>query len=383
MRVNSIKLSSETLRIMIERESNLLQAEKAKMRHAFSCRFVLSRIIAIALASGAVKARATVEYHLVDLGSRDGQTIFPVKINDQSEIACVANDSAGVSHAYIWNGGGLTELTGLGGGCGANGMNNLGEVVGYSYTRQSTGPNDIPPRHAVLWSHGITTDVSAQYGQSYGYARAINSGGQILEDGVLLTHGVSTTLPTLGGYTESNTINATGLIAGSSATGSYSPFFACIWLNGAISVIGRADTEANDVNDLGHAVGYGPDGAYLWHDGMTTRLGDGDALAINNGGTIVGQFYDQSTFDYHGFVVVDGREIDLNALTDAASGMIIEQAIDVDESGEIIGDGYDPLTQSDHGYLLEPVPEPGLSLFFAAVLAIVAKNIGHSSIRRY
>jgi probable HAF family extracellular repeat protein len=89
--------------------------------------------------------------------------------------------------AASWKGGGVTFLPSLGNGnlnqlynySGANGVNDLGQIVGWSCTTCAWW-YDNPP-HAVLWSQtGEITDLGTLAGDSFSSAYKINFFGQII-----------------------------------------------------------------------------------------------------------------------------------------------------------------------------------------------------------
>src|SRR5262249_6947509 len=97
--------------------------------------------------------------------------------------------------------------------------NNLGQVVGYSYT--ATGQY-----HAFLWQNGIMTDLGTLPGGSYSSAQGINNQGQV------------------AGYSQ----NANG------------QFHAFLWQNGHFTdlktLFGGTTSYAYGIDDSGRVVGY-------------------------------------------------------------------------------------------------------------------------------
>jgi probable HAF family extracellular repeat protein len=98
---------------------------------------------------------------------------------------------------FFWNGTAMQDIgllytpaPGFKTYSGAEGINALGQVVGYS----DTGPENLTPgclsgaRHAVLFSNGVLTDLNLAVGGSTGwclqYASAINDKGQIAGSGI-------------------------------------------------------------------------------------------------------------------------------------------------------------------------------------------------------
>ena len=80
-------------------------------------------------------------------------------------------------HAFLYSGGVMTDLGTLPGGtysC-ATGINNNGQIVGYSNTASG-------PIHAFLYSGGKMTDLGTLPGGDNSEATGINDSGQIVGD---------------------------------------------------------------------------------------------------------------------------------------------------------------------------------------------------------
>jgi probable HAF family extracellular repeat protein len=90
------------------------------MQH-LSCGHLLCRLLiaACALADPALsRAQAPPQYTLTDLGSLGGTPTVGEAINTSGSIAGYGTDSNGVSQAFVYNNGSLTQLANLGGGAG-------------------------------------------------------------------------------------------------------------------------------------------------------------------------------------------------------------------------------------------------------------------------
>ena len=93
-------------------------------------------------------------------------------------------------------------------------------------------------------------------------------------------------------FSDARAVNETGQVTGYSAgINGYSRGF--FWDAGVMIDLGTFTAMAGlprDINSSGQIVGATafPDRAWLWHDGVTTFLADGEASAINNQGQIVG-----------------------------------------------------------------------------------------------
>jgi probable HAF family extracellular repeat protein len=161
----------------------------------------------------------------------------------------------GTSHAIVWNGTKPTILGTLSGhwpNNAATGINNAGEVVGW--THNASGPD-----RALIW-HGVSPKELPT--ECY-FGPIINGPGSIActtstQDASVVDAGKATILPQLGGDASvPNGINDTALIVGSSATHS-NETDAVVWKHDRIIDIapkGAAFSTANGVNAQGHIVG--------------------------------------------------------------------------------------------------------------------------------
>ena len=91
-------------------------------------------------------------------------------------VALECFESGWFDRAYVYQAGTLTALGDLGGGQNrANGMNNLGQVVG-----SSAVPPDADGKtydHAYLWENGVMHDLGTAVGGTFSSARAVNDLG--------------------------------------------------------------------------------------------------------------------------------------------------------------------------------------------------------------
>jgi len=95
-------------------------------------------------------------------------------INDNGQIVGVFLTAEGRPHAYLYDGGLMTDLGTLGGyGSYPYDINNRGQVVGYSQAPGGT-------THAFVYENGVISDLGTLPGTRFGYARSINESGQIV-----------------------------------------------------------------------------------------------------------------------------------------------------------------------------------------------------------
>lgn len=224
----------------------------------------------------------------------------------------------------------------------AHGVNDLGQVVGFS---QTVRPNNTV--HAFLWQGGAMEDIGGGAGDwTISRAFAINNLGQVVGDfatdagmlppgefdrlAFLWQEGIRQELGTLPGHTSSSAraINDSGVAAG--------------W-SGAIG------------GSWSHAV--------IWNGGMIQNLGtlSGDessqALGINNDNQVVGWSGTVDRAAYRAFLWQSGAMIDLTAGLPADSGWELLEARDINNAGIITGIGLH--AGQMRAFLLRPVEPSG------------------------
>lgn len=265
----------------------------------------------------------------------------------------------------------------------ANGINDLGVIVGYS------------GGSAVRWDSGVVTALEGLPDGSDAVAVDINNAGTILgaaqdsnfEQQIVTWSGSGApqilTIPTAT-YVYGYSIGNGGHIAGIWAAGTGGNVQGFVALNGAITNLGYLaggnTSFAEEVNTFGVIAGSAnsPDG---WRavissgsslvslgvaNGFTSSLGFG----INDDGQVVGQMSDGSV--NRAFLYSGGQMQDLNVLAgDALDGWVLLSAQSINNSGQIVG-----VAQKDdefRSYLLTPVPEP-TTLTVLAIAAYLRKR---------
>lgn len=231
-----------------------------------------------------------VDIGLYNLGSRS--------INDAQQIAgdkYVAGPSGGtVSHAALLTNGITTDLGVLPGMAqsAANGINNLGDVVGISY-------NSATQPRAVLWTAGSMIDLGVLPGATTSTAYAINNQRQIVgrSDGRMFTweNGVMTDRGTIDPNTTMYpyAINNNGEIVGIYTVTGRNDSRAFRWKNGVytdLSAVTGGPCTKPDINDAGQvAISCGSVGWRLDPAAPATDLGV--AMSTSSANATVGVPY--------------------------------------------------------------------------------------------
>ena len=239
----------------------------------------------------------------------------------------------------------------------ANAINNIGQIVGTSYT------NFHP--EAILLSRGSVSKLGA-LGGSASLAYDINDDGQVVGSAAtgatdpkvgsvfhafLWQNSVMTDLGTLGGpNSDAYAINNAGQVVGAADTAERYPngFFvrhAFVWQNGVMTdlgTLGGHESVARDINASGQVVGYAHTSAtdvngapisraFLWQQGSMIALAAFDnsndtAYAINASGQAVG-IATLASGTTHAVLWQNGAAIDLG----------IGEARGINSSGQVVG----------------------------------------------
>jgi probable HAF family extracellular repeat protein len=259
-----------------------------------------------------------------DLGPLSNQQdIQRLDINDSGQIVgeSDAHTSSGESHAFLYEDGQMTDLGVLGGDpgfrrSGARGINDSGEVVGFSTTAGNGG-------HAFLYKDGQMTDLGVLGGDPGGsQALDVNNSGQVVgfsdtdsgdthpflyKDGQMTDLGTLPGAPGWGGFAWG--INASGQVVGetSNSSGNIRAFL----------------YSGGEMRDLGTLAG-----------DEYTFANDSSAHDINDSGQIVGESATPSSpVPHHAFLYKDGQMQDLNDLIPTDSGLDLQSAWGINTDG--------------------------------------------------
>jgi probable HAF family extracellular repeat protein len=258
---------------------------------------------------------------IVDLGTPPEFIVSgAAAANDSGQVAANGEGSPQSYRGYLWESGSWTPIGVLPGTneSSASDIDSGGRIVGRSFVLGGE-------YRAVMWDAGILTDLGTLGGNSS--AHAINELGQVVgysyvnlpgggqeQRGVVWENGQMTALDPLPDHTGSSAsdINEVGQVCGSSSQ-FLPPYFttthACVWDNGTVTALGSVPgygrTSAADINNHGQVVGTGaaslsggPYIAFIWQDGVIQNLNDlvpsgtdwdlQRATGINDAGQIVG-----------------------------------------------------------------------------------------------
>lgn len=198
----------------------------------------------------------------------------------------------------------------------AYGLNDFGQVVGWSTIPGCMTQNGFPCRRAFSWQAGVMVDLGLLSGDEESFARAVNNSGLIV------------------GTSESNVIFGSGT------------YHAATWSGGVISALadlGAGTSFAYDVNEAGQIVGHAQDPAIskdraiTWQGGSVFNLGATEphqsnrAYGLSNDGKVAG-------FAWNLFTPNDSILYDQGWKTIGGSGQFQNsEARDVNDAGVVVG----------------------------------------------
>ena len=261
------------------------------------------------------------------------------------------------AQAFVYSGGTPTILL----GASFAAINDSGQIAGQ--LASSAFPYSPQPA-AALYTGGIATPLGFLPGRTQSWAAGINNSGQVVgysdtplgnAEAFLYSGGVMTGLGFLPGDTQSRAtgINDSGQIVGWStdASGKREAFlYSAGVMTGLGTLSGYAESVATAINDSGQVVGYTADShatnsvpktqAFLYEDGVMKGLGflpgqqTSQANAINSRGQIVGTSGSGSAFLYSDGQIIDLRSVVTNAPQDLGP---LSEVNGINDSGQIVG----------------------------------------------
>ena len=143
------------------------QAVAFRHRRAFSSHFEGRQLLAPGI------------YTVTDLGTLPGGTgSYATGINNSGQVVGYSNISGVGDHAFFYSGGAMADLGAMISGrtySQATGINDSGQVVGYSYVNNLGG---VP--QAFLYSGGSMQNLGTLPGGTGSYATGINNSGEVV-----------------------------------------------------------------------------------------------------------------------------------------------------------------------------------------------------------
>jgi probable HAF family extracellular repeat protein len=271
-------------------------------------------------------AQSQPRYSVVDIGTLGGTRTMALGVNNSGQIvgySTTTNDAA--TNAFIYSHGVMANLGTLGGlRSEAYAINDFAQVVGWSWTTGGSGS----PAHAFLYNYntGALSDLGT-LGGSYSLAYAINEYGQVA-----------------GESYNSNSLNRAFLWTAGNMAG--------------LSTLGGNYSRALGINKLGHVVGTANDissfwKAFLFVGGYMTNLGtlggfNSTATCINSNGLVAG-FSDTSDGYSVAFTSTGDGMASLGTLGGTSS-----YAWAINDRGQIVGESLAMLTNGNtvhHAFL--------------------------------
>ena len=279
-------------------------------------------------------------------------------MNDNDEVVgdFTFRKSEFVSRAALFYKGGVLGLGALDDGSHfpnysrANGINSLGQVVGFS------GPQfDGTNSRAFLWSKATGMFDIGTLGGAYAQAFAINDAGFVtgnsqLKSKVGAVHGFIYDSSGFKGFAKMRDL---GTLGGSYSYGTF--------INGKNTVVGYSTTDNYDnrihaflLNDSGKMRDLGSLG------GKTMKSDQSFALGVNGADEVVGYTYlpagpEMKVPQQVAFIFMKGAMMNLNDLIGGASKSYwLQSAVAINDKGQIAANALDYSTGRVHAVLLTP-----------------------------
>lgn len=353
-------------------------------------------LLAAFAAACSASASAATPYSLKIIGNID---FAAGALNDQGYVA-YDQEVGGNWIASVYTGSSYQQLGTLGGSWSSvGGINNLGQVVGYSLV--SSGKAS----HAFLYSNGAMQDLGT-LGGNVSKATGINDQGTVVGYSGINTTGTTHAfvytqsggikdLGTLGGQnSRATSVNANGDILGfaDTASGDRHSFF---YSNGVMTDLdtklglGQSDDPSGYILKTSvHNATFGNNGAivgelfrtltdpstglildsysrgFVYNNGVLSDVNDIAAIDMNAQGTILTEGYFLSST-----VIQNGVQANINTLT-GRPDIDLQYGIGLNASGQILATGVDSNNQQIT-VLLSPVPEPASWVMLLAGLGML------------
>jgi hypothetical protein len=319
---------------------------------------------------------------------------------DSKVFACVAIVLGSLKAGTLYNFVSFDGPGDNGGGTTVNGINNNGDVVGFSsdvagtpslltnFIRNPDGSFNILSLDGdpLAMANGINDARTVVGGFSFGVAFVLPNGGPALPVPVIngttsqIAFGINDTNLSTGQYTDNATGTTPGYLLQGTVYTTLNPVAAALV------------TNAQGVNNLGEVVGfYSLDGVHqhgffynsttksftLPADPNIPNLFLTQFLSINDNGLAVG-YYQTEDGSQHGFLynTLTGAYTFLDDPSAATSGVSITQITGINDSDEITGFYVDAATGLQRGFIANVVPEPAtFGMMLAGSLVLISLRV--------
>jgi probable HAF family extracellular repeat protein len=358
--------------------------------------------------SSAARAAASspIDYRVVEMPTLGGTFSLGNSINESGTIPGIATLKGDkVSHAVMWDGSRLVDLTSFGGpNASADISNNFGVVGGFAESTATAplGEDNCQDKtfkvcspviwrggHAVILpllggNNGVVAFGLSDTGQAVGYSETATHQStcpkpQVLQE-VPVMWGPSANevhqLPIYPGDTDGQALemNQHGTVVGGSGdctsvyTNGLPAPHQLIWNHGKAALIGAKPGVPIGINDRDQVVGYfilrgTTKHGYLWQNGSMKDLGvlpgdvDSKGFWISDAGQIVGQSCDAKG-NCRAVIWNKGAWTDLNTLLPKGTALYLMMAFGINSGGEITGLAFNTKTKQVRGYLAIPDGSP-------------------------
>jgi len=298
---------------------------------------------------------------IVDLGTLGGNSSQAFGVNSRGQAVGVALNTvlenplfasfmniapaATQARAFLWQDGSMQDLGTLGGSdADAQGVNERGQVVGFSFTDSSSNATTgLPTVHPFVWENGRMVDLHslggtlAFPGGFFAPAPTLNNRGQVV--GTSTLKGDQTWHPFLW---ERGVLKDLGTLGGNNGE--------AFFVSESGDVVGRADVSPFSTNHH----------AFRWKNGVMKDLGvlapclNSTAVGVNSQGQAVGDT-GRCPGPGHPFLSEHGEPmVDLNTLVLPGSDLTLESVAFINDRGEIAGAGVLPTNGATRAVLLVP-----------------------------